>query len=251
MKNTTKYRINNKNKVMATVMTSWFVASIIFLPFSGGQDRNSEIVLAAPNDAEVVGVKEPTVIEEPIIEVVDNKIRTNLDNVNESILNIHKEKQAKKHAITIYLQRNNAPKELVDLVPMLVELCYINDIDPFRPISIIIHETGFGTSKAFKEKNNVAGLNWTSEQKRKIGIKSNIYNLAVEKTLEASVTNLVMLLVTYKNFKKPLITLTDIQTKYAPDNDARNGLHGMDNTTWRKHTIQHYKNINEIYLYKQ
>ena len=153
-------------------------------------------------------------------------------------------------AINTYLTNNNANPELLTITRLVVVLSELYDIDPYRPMSIIIHETDFGHSKAFKVNRNVCGLNWTDRQKELLGIKPNIYNLAVEKTIEASVTNLIKLLVAYRNFDTPLVTLNEIQTKYAPNNDPRNGLCGMDNSTWAKNTIHHYNQLAKLYSRK-
>ena len=221
-----------------------FKTSIIAILIAG--------ILSVPlvvEDEAVVAINPPqeNVIVKEVVKEVEVVRFVELPAAEEEILRIHNEKQVKIDAINTYLKTKNASIDLEKLTPILVEMCYLYDIDPFRPMAIMIHETGFGKSNAFRNKNNVAGINWTSEQKRKIGIRSDVYNLAVEKTLEASVTNLVMLLVKYKNFKKPLVKLSEIQTKYAPTSDPRNGLDGVYNNEWTRDTIKHYYNMESIY----
>ena len=159
---------------------------------------------------------------------------------------IKKKENIEVEAIITYLEQNGANHKLIELTPLIVGVSKMYDIDPLRTVSIIIHETGFGWSQAMQNNNNVCGMNWSSEQKQKIGIRSDIYNLAVEKTPEASVMNLVMLLVEYKTYNKPLEKLSEIQTIYAPTWDPRNGLSGMDNNSWTTHTVGHYNKIKNI-----
>jgi len=230
-----------RKKTVMWVFVGWFVVGFASLLSPSDNPENELDVVSAKTT--IVEVSDEVCVALPgatvKVAAPDNK---------QNIVELHLDKEHKKSAMLQYLQEKSASPELMELIPMLVELCYIYDIDPFRPMSIIIHETEFGKSRAFYENKNVAGINWTNAQKKKIGIKSNVYNLAVEKTRGASVTNLVLLLSMYKNFKTPLVTLSQIQTKYAPSDDARNGLSGMDNSTWAKNTIAHYYNIESIYL---
>jgi len=161
----------------------------------------------------------------------------------------YKEKQRKIYSMQQYLTEKYANERLISLVPFIVHTSAFYDIDPFRVLSIIILETGFGYSDAFVYQNNICGMNWTEEQKRKIGIQSDIYNVAVEKTLEASITNLVQLLVEYRDVgDTPLVTLAEIQTIYAPVSDHREGLDGMNNNEWLLNVTTHFNNIRSIYL---
>ena len=187
-------------------------------------------------------------------QALENEFSTFYDSkrVQLDILDKEKEKRLKIEAINIYLKRINAHERLFKIVVPLVCLSDIYEIDPFRPMAIILLETkrpsgAFGDSDAIRYNKNVCGLNWTDEQKRRIEIRSDIYNLAVEKTLQASVTNLIILLVEYKGYNNPLVTLSEIQTIYAPSNDSRNGLGGMDNTKWTKNTTYHYYEIEKIF----
>lgn len=145
-------------------------------------------------------------------------------------------------AIYEYMDEIDASKELKDLIPLILTLSKLYDIDPLRPTAIILHETGNGHSKAMQVNRNVCGLNWTERQKELLDLKTDIYNLAVEKTHEASVTNLMVLLKYYRD-NWGLEYLSEIQVKYAPLDDPRNGLSGMDNSVWLKQTIFYYRQI--------
>lgn len=103
--------------------------------------------------------------------------------------------------------------------------------------SIMKWETANGTSDLVKNCNNPAGLNWY----KGCGYpKSGWYQKFP--TLEVGIEKMIKLI------KKHYIDegLTDIYSigaKYAPLDDHRNGIAGMDNNKWSPNITKFYEKI--------
>ena len=153
-----------------------------------------------------------------------------------------------KQAIDLYFLGSNGVLEHKGDV--FVSAGQLYWIDSFRLVAICAWESVNGTSYASKNQNNVAGMNWSNEELKilkKHGYNPTIYNIKNYATVDASITELAFKLkFLYKNHWG-LETLTDIQTKYAPLSDPRNGLAGMQNNQWTKGTIKVYNELESIY----
>lgn len=104
-----------------------------------------------------------------------------------------------------------------------IEVASDNNIDPILFSAIAMHETGYGTSKMVKERNNPGGL---------FDSKNNdFYRFeSLEEGLDAMAANL------YKNYyAMGLFTISDIGKKYAPldvENDPNNlNIHWIPTVT--------------------
>jgi hypothetical protein len=118
------------------------------------------------------------------------------------------------------------------------------NIDVYIPPAISIHETttgnGVGTSDVLKECNNVAGINKVAGKAYKgwyIWFKNE--NNQYSDGIEESIYDLCYRLKTFY-IDEGRTTIDKIGAKFAPLNDSRNGIAGMQNSSWVPHVTQLY-----------
>lgn len=150
--------------------------------------------------------------------------------------------EAKEQAIKEYFNQIGGAGVLEDKVNIFIHMAKIYNIDVFRTIAIALLESDKGTSYAATSKqHNISGMNNIPSK------YTNVYNIREYDSIDQSIHHLTYKLATLYRDKWGLVTLSQIQTKYAPSNDPRNGLDGMNNTKWTSNTIQHYKGMEKIY----
>lgn len=117
------------------------------------------------------------------------------------------------------------------------------NVNPMLVAAICKFETADGTSELVKKANNPGGLNWYK------GCKNEKFGWYQKfETLEDGIEELIRVL------KEVYIDnghgdINSIGNKYAPLNDTRNGIGGMDNSKWSKVVTQFYiqiKNESEV-----
>jgi hypothetical protein len=122
-------------------------------------------------------------------------------------------------------------------------------IDPFRMASMSMLESR-GTSEAALKQNNVCGINWTDEELsilKKKGFRPDIYNVKIYGSVDECIMAQGFKLKTlYKDYWG-LKTLSEIQTRWAPEDDHREGMDGMSNATWTKNTVAIYRELEAVY----
>lgn len=97
---------------------------------------------------------------------------------------------------------------------VLLESSKKHGVNPVLVYAIMMHETGYGTSKMVKERNNPAGL---------MGSGSPFVFSSLAEGIDAAVANLYKLYIS-----QGLVTIPDIQKKYAPIG-AGNDPTGLNN----------------------
>ena len=161
--------------------------------------------------------------------------------------NIDMKKKIK--TIDEYFNKHNSGK-LKWKGDVFVAIARLYNIDPFRMVAISVHETTNGTSYAAKVQKNICGMNWSYDELKllnKLGYNPDIYNIKVYGSVDECITSLGFKLRKLYKDQWGLETLTEIQTRYAPTSDTRQGLDGMDNTIWAKSTIKIYRELEAIY----
>lgn len=114
-----------------------------------------------------------------------------------------------------------------------------NNVNPMLVASIMKWETANGTSDLVKNCNNPAGLNWY----KGCGYpKSGWYQKFP--TLEVGIEKMIKLLKKYY-IDEGLTDIYSIGAKYAPLDDHRNGIAGMDNNKWSPNITKFYEKMLE------
>jgi hypothetical protein len=111
-----------------------------------------------------------------------------------------------------------------------------NNVNPMLMAAISVHETASGNSKVLRECNNVAGINWTSNNEPHIG------RYRVFSSIDDSIYNLAYLLNNYY-IQQGRTTIDSIGRKFCPLDDIDNGKYGMSNESWIPNVTKIYQKI--------
>lgn len=218
-----------------------FSAILVLVVLAGGKDYQQGLAYEQQQEAQKQALINQKLEEEERLFLLEVKRLKEIEKLYGELTVYTKLDEAKEKAIKQYFKQIGGAGCLEGKEKIFIQISKMYDIDPFRPISIALWETDRGTSYATKKQYNISGMNNSS------GKKTDIYNLRYYTSIDESIHHLVYKLATLYRDKWGLVTLTDIQKRYAPDNDIRNGLDGMDNSIWLENTIKHYRGMENIY----
>lgn len=206
--------------------------------FGGGLN----LILNEDHDKEVDFLNYKVATAEDSKNKIINEVANEVD-----IITSHKSNQIKVKTINKYFNLNNSGV-LKGKGNIFVQTATLYGLDPYRLVSIAAHESN-GNSYAAKNQNNICGINWSNEevkQLKKRGYNPSIYNIKIYGSIDENILSLGFKLKYLYKDVWGLTTLSEIQTRYAPTSDPRQGLDGMDNTIWTQNTIKIYYKLQEI-----
>jgi hypothetical protein len=189
-------------------MTVMAIFGLIMKIFVIGVDPPSEDKGFIQNS--LVGALRPTNIPEEIVKL--EKATTDLEQSNREVKYlkteltsrgsiIEREKTRKDKIVSVI--NNNMWGKLKGKGLVIYEACVANGVHPFLQASVIIHETGAGTSKAVQNQNNVGGIMNENDK------------LKTFKTVDDSIWKMAEIMRKYY-IEKNLTALDQFGHKYCP-----------------------------------
>lgn len=149
-----------------------------------------------------------------------------------------------KKEITVKAINKFLKKKLKDKGEVIYTACKTQSpiVNPTLMTAIILLEVGGDcNSNVLNKANNVGGLNWYE------GCGYPKYGWYMDFThhggIDTSIHIKAKILSRYINEGRD--NITSIGLKYAPPNDSRNGIGGMNNRTWAKNVEAWFKRINK------